>query len=77
MSGNIADKTSKAGAADKPALDRRGFLKVASVGSAAAAASVAPGLITPADAYDPGKEETKARYRETEHVKAFYRTNRY
>lgn len=61
----------------KQALDRRGFLKVASLGSAAAAASVAPGLVTPAQAYNPGNEETKGRYRETDHVKAYYRTNSY
>jgi nitrous oxide reductase len=61
----------------KQALDRRGFMKVASLGGVAAAASVAPGMVTPAAAYDPGKEETKARYRESEHVKAFYRTNGY
>lgn len=61
----------------KDTLDRRGFMKVASLGGVAAAASVAPGLVTPAAAYDPGKEETKARYRESEHVKAFYRTNSY
>jgi hypothetical protein len=61
----------------KEALDRRGFMKVVSLGGAAAAASVAPGVVTPAAAYDPGKEETKARYRESEHVKAFYRTNSY
>lgn len=59
------------------ALDRRGFMKAASLGGVAAAASVAPGMVTPAAAYDPGKEETKARYRETDHVKAFYRTNSY
>ncbi|MGL4441321.1 MAG: twin-arginine translocation signal domain-containing protein [Bosea sp. (in: a-proteobacteria)] len=61
----------------KAAIDRRGFMKVASLGGVAAAASVAPGMVTPAAAYDPGKEETKARYRETDHVKAFYRTNGY
>jgi hypothetical protein len=36
---------------------------------------VAP--ISEAQAYDPGREETRARYRETEDVRAFYRTNRY
>jgi hypothetical protein len=59
------------------ALDRRGFMKAFSLGGAAAAASVAPGLVQEASAYDPGNEETRARYRETEHVKAFYRTNSY
>jgi hypothetical protein len=48
---------------------------------AAAGASVAPGLVmlipTEAYAYDPGQQERRARYRETEHVKAFYRVNGY
>ena len=30
-----------------------------------------------ADAYDPGRDESRSRYRETDHVKAFYRTNGY
>ncbi len=38
---------------------------------------VAGGPVQTASAYDPGPEETASRYRETEHVKAFYRTNRY
>jgi len=29
------------------------------------------------NAYDPGRDESRARYRETDHVKAFYRTNGY
>jgi hypothetical protein len=61
----------------KEALDRRGFMKALGVGGAATAAAVSPVMVGPAEAYDPGKEETKARYRETEHVKAFYRTNSY
>jgi hypothetical protein len=36
--------------------------------------ALAPGE---AQAYDPGEEETRARYQETDHVKAFYRVNRY
>ncbi|MDX2266035.1 MAG: twin-arginine translocation signal domain-containing protein [Hyphomicrobiales bacterium] len=58
------------------ALDRRRFLMGASVGAAAAAASqivAAPA----AQAMDPGPDETKARYRETDHVKKFYQSNRY
>jgi hypothetical protein len=56
-------------------LNRRRILQ-ASVGASAAAAlaSTAPDS---AQAYAPGGDETKARYRETEHVKAFYRTNGY
>jgi len=34
-------------------------------------------LATPSYAYDPGRDETRSRYRETDHVKAFYRTNGY
>ncbi len=59
-------------------LDRRGFFKTLGGASTVAAAAVAsPLLSTEAQAYDPGAEETKARYRETDHVKTFYRTNRY
>lgn len=61
--------------ADKsPAVDRRSFFKALGAGATLAAT---PAMVTPAAAVDPGKEETKARYRETEHVKDFYRVNRY
>ena len=64
---------------DAKAMDRRRFLgAVGGVSSAAAVAVVAsPIAATDAQAYDPGQAETKARYRETEHVKAFYRSNGY
>ncbi len=65
------------GKKNKEALDRRGFMKALGLGGAATAASVSPALVGPAAAYDPGSEETKARYRETEHVKTYYRTNSY
>ncbi|WID95515.1 formate dehydrogenase [Bosea vestrisii] len=55
-------------------LDRRNFFKALGAGATAA---VAPVVVTPAAAVDPGKDETKARYRESEHVKDFYRVNRY
>ena len=67
----MTEKTSKA-------MDRRNFLR--SVGGAAtvvAAAVASPLAATDAQAYNPGSEETKARYRETDHVKAYYRTNGY
>ncbi len=57
-----------------PAFDRRSFFKALGAGATVA---VAPALVTPAQAVDPGKDETKARYKESEHVKAFYRVNRY
>lgn len=58
----------------KPAVDRRSFFKAIGAGAAVAAT---PAAIAPAQAMDPGKDEKAARYRESDHVKAFYRTNRY
>jgi hypothetical protein len=58
-------------------LDRRRFLRGAGATTAgvAAVAQIAPP--TPAQAYDPGQDERRARYRESEDVKTFYRTNGY
>ena len=62
--------------ADGSAVNRRGFLK--SIGGATVAgAAVAVGASGPAAAVESDADKKKARYRETEHVKAFYRTNRY
>lgn len=64
----MADKTEKKG------IGRRGFF-----GAVAAAASA--GVLTagarPVMAEEVGDERTKQRYQETDHVEAFYRTNRY
>lgn len=61
-----------------PAMDRRHFFRSVGGASAVAVAAVAsPLAATDAEAYDPGRDETKARYRESEHVKAFYRSNGY
>jgi hypothetical protein len=55
---------------------RRAFLaRLGGVSTAALAAAAAP--LSPAEAYDPGPDETRSRYRETDNVKAFYRTNGY
>ncbi len=63
---------------DKKAIDRRNFLRGVGGASTAAVVSVAsPIAATDAQAYNPGQEEMKGRYRETDHVKAFYRTNGY
>ena len=63
---------------DDKALDRRRFLRgMGGATTAAAAAVAAPITATDAQAYDPGREESKGRYRESDHVKAFYRTNGY
>ena len=64
------DKTDKT-------LDRRGFLKAMGTG-AAGAATVATGVATtPAVAAEDVAEKKKTRYRESEHVKKYYATNRY
>ena len=56
---------------------RRDFLRTLGLGATAAAASAAP-LATSAHADTENNEEKrKARYRETAHVKAYYRVNRY
>ena len=61
-------------------LGRRNFLRTlgsASTGAVAAAA-VPIASIEEAQAYDPGKQETRARYRaDSPNVQAFYRTNSY
>ena len=59
-------------------LERRGFLKALGLGAGAAAAGVAgEAAVNPAAASESRDERTKARYKETDHVKTFYRTNRY
>lgn len=44
---------------------------------AGAATALAAGGTRPVLAQQTGDERTRARYRVTEHVEAFYRTNRY
>ena len=60
----------------RAALNRRNFLGAVG-GATTVAAAASPLASTEAEAYDPGREQTKARYRESDHVKAFYRTNGY
>jgi hypothetical protein len=59
-------------------INRRNFIRAfggaSTTAVAAAAVTLSPGE---AQAYDPGEGETKTRYRETDHVKAFYRVNGY
>ena len=64
---------------EKTAIDRRAFLRAMGPAPAAVVATAIASSLVPSDAqaYDPGKKETHARYRESEHVKAFYRTNGY
>jgi hypothetical protein len=53
---------------------RRDFLKLLSLGSVAVAAPV---IATQAQAAESNDEKRKSRYVESDHVKTYYRTNRY
>lgn len=61
------------------AVDRRSLLKGLTTGAAGTAAVLVAGAatVTPAAAAESDADKKKARYRVTDHVKAFYRTNRY
>ncbi len=61
---------------EKPAdPSRRKFFGV--LGGASTAALAAPLAVDEAEAKESRTDQRKARYRETDHVKTFYRTNRY
>jgi nitrous oxide reductase len=60
----------------KAGVSRRVFFGTAA-GAAVAGAAVAMGGARPAVAQQTGNDRTRARYRATEHVETFYRTNRY
>ena len=65
------------GRESKPAagVDRRRFFLMG--GSAVAAAAAVPLASSEAEADESQAERVKARYKETDHVKNFYRVNRY
>jgi len=56
-------------------VDRRRFFMMG--GSAVAAAAVVPLASGEAEADESQAERVKARYKETDHVKNYYRVNRY
>jgi len=60
----------------KAKVGRREFLRVLGVGAGVAAASGSLATSARADS-ESNEEKRKSRYRETEHVRAFYRVNRY
>lgn len=61
----------------KATVGRREFLRVLGAGAGVAATAAAP-LATAAKAdSENNNDKRKARYKETDHVKAFYRVNRY
>jgi len=61
---------------DKTTVGRREFLRVLGAGAGLAAVTAAP-LATEAVAAESEADKKKVRYRETDHVKTFYRVNRY
>jgi len=62
---------------DKAAVGRREFLRTLGVGAGVAVTAAAP-LATAARADSENNDEKrKARYKETDHVKAYYRVNKY
>lgn len=62
---------------DDRAIDRRGFFRTVGGATTVAAAAVASPLVATDAAAQASNDERKARYRESDHVKAFYRTNGY
>jgi GH24 family phage-related lysozyme (muramidase) len=62
----------------KAKVGRRDFLRKVGIGTVGAGATLAAPSITPAQAdSETDQEKRKARYKETDHVKAYYRVNRY
>ena len=62
----------------KATVDRRDFLRKVGVGTVGAGATLTTPLMTAAQAdSESNDEKRKARYRETDHVKNYYRVNRY
>jgi hypothetical protein len=56
---------------------RREFLRTLGAGAGAAVASAAPLAGTAHADSESNADKRKARYKETDHVKTFYRVNRY
>jgi hypothetical protein len=62
----------------KTTVGRRDFLRKVGIGTVGAGATLATPLISSAQADSENNDEKrKARYKETDHVKTFYRVNRY
>ncbi|MBN8965207.1 MAG: twin-arginine translocation signal domain-containing protein [Rhizobiales bacterium] len=62
----------------KTAVGRRDFLRGLGVGAVGASAAAASPLVGEAHAdSETNDEKRKARYKETDHVKTYYRVNRY
>jgi hypothetical protein len=62
----------------KTTVGRRDFLRKVGIGTVGAGAALATPLMIPAHAdSETDEEKRKARYKETDHVKTYYRVNRY
>ena len=61
---------------DKTKLGRRDFLRAMGAGAGLAVTAAAP-LATEATATESDADKKKARYKETDHVKAYYKVNRF
>ncbi|MFK4383868.1 twin-arginine translocation signal domain-containing protein [Bradyrhizobium sp. USDA 223] len=62
----------------KAKVGRRDFLRKVGLGTAGAGAALATPLVGSAQAdNETNDEKRKARYKESDHVKTFYRVNRY
>jgi hypothetical protein len=61
---------------DKSKLGRRDFLRAMGAGAGLAVTAAAP-LATGAAAAESEAEQKKARYKKTDHVKAYYKVNRF
>jgi hypothetical protein len=62
---------------DRKAVGRRDFLRALGAGAGAAVAASGPLATTGRADSESNEEKRKSRYKETEHVKTFYRVNRY
>jgi hypothetical protein len=61
---------------DKSKLGRRDFLRAMGAGAGVAVTAAAP-FATEAVAAESDADKKKARYKESDHVKTFYKVNRY
>jgi len=61
---------------DKSKLGRRDFLRAIGAGAGLAVTAAAP-LASEAAAAESDAEKKKARYKESDHVKTYYRVNRF
>ena len=62
----------------KTRVGRRDFLRKVGIGTVGAGATLAAPLVGSAQAdSETSDEKRKARYKESDHVKAYYRVNRY